>query len=346
MAPIAASPTPPTCCRSRSTCAIRSPTACPASWATSSSARRLPPPRAPRSSICSSTAHCISWDTTTRPMRERCSRARSRSFRRSPPVPPTLRSPEDTKRAARRAAPFSAARREASGLVNSFNYAFEGIIYVVRTQRNMRIHFIVALAVLPLGVLLGVSRIEMLALILAVAFVLLMEMANTALEMTIDVATPAFDPRARAAKDIAAGMVLVSAVTALFVGYLVFAPRLQNPSQRAINTVRRSPVHLTVIAIVVVILLVIAIKAYFGTGSPLRGGLPSGHAAVAFGGWAAITLVTHSYENQVLVSTLAFVMATLVAQTRVEAGVHSTLEVVYGGVLGALVTTAIFQALT
>ncbi len=149
-----------------------------------------------------------------------------------------------------------------------------------------------------------------------------------------------------AAKDIAAGMVLVSAVTALFVGYLVFAPRLQNPSQRAINTVRRSPVHLTVIAIVVVILLVIAIKAYFGTGSPLRGGLPSGHAAVAFGGWAAITIVTHSYENQVLVSTLAFVMATLVAQTRVEAGVHSTLEVVYGGVLGALVTTAIFQALT
>jgi diacylglycerol kinase (ATP) len=261
-------------------------------------------------------------------------------------VPPVLRSPEDTKKAARRAAPFSAARREASGLVNSFNYAFEGIIYVVRTQRNMRIHFIVALSVLPLGVLLGVSRIEMLALILAVAFVLLMEMANTALEMTIDVATPAFDPRARAAKDIAAGMVLVSAVTALFVGYLVFAPRLQNPSQRAINTVRRSPVHLTVIAIVVVILLVIAIKAYFGTGSPLYGGLPSGHAAVAFGGWAAITLVTHSYENQVLVSTLAFVMATLVAQTRVEAGVHSTLEVLYGGVLGALVTTAIFQAFT
>jgi diacylglycerol kinase (ATP) len=259
---------------------------------------------------------------------------------------PVLRSPEDTKRAARRAAPFSAARREASGLVNSFNYAFEGIIYVVRTQRNMRIHFLVALGVLPLGVLLGVTRIEMLALILAVAFVILMEMANTALEMTIDVATPSFDPRARAAKDIAAGMVLVSAVTALFVGYLVFAPRLQHPSQRAINTVRRSPVHLTVIAIVVVILLVIAIKAYFGTGSPLRGGLPSGHAAVAFGGWAAITLVTHSYENQVLVSTLAFAMATLVAQTRVEAGVHSTLEVVYGGVLGALVTTAIFQALT
>ena len=65
---------------------------------------------------------------------------------------------------------------------------------MVRTQRNMRIHFLVALAVLPLGVLLGVTRIEMLALILAVAFVLLMEMVNTALEKTIDVATDGVRP--------------------------------------------------------------------------------------------------------------------------------------------------------
>src|SRR2546423_3084063 len=105
----------------------------------------------------------------------------------------------------------------------------------------MRLHFLVTLGVLPLGVLLGVSRIEMLALILAVAFVLLMEMANTALEMTIDVATPAFDPRARAAKDIAAGMVLVSAVTAPFVGYLVFPPRPPHPSPRAVHTGRPGP---------------------------------------------------------------------------------------------------------
>ena len=66
-----------------------------------------------------------------------------------------LRSGEETQRARQRAAPFSAARREASGLVNSFNYAFEGVIYVVRTQRNMRLHFVVALSVLPLGVVLG-----------------------------------------------------------------------------------------------------------------------------------------------------------------------------------------------
>jgi diacylglycerol kinase (ATP) len=258
--------------------------------------------------------------------------------------PSVLRNADKTRQDARRTAPFSAARREAGSLVASFNYAFEGVIYVVRTQRNMRIHFIVALAVLPLGVILGASRFEMLALMLSVSFVLIAEMINTALEKAIDLATSTFDPVARAAKDIAAGAVLVAAVNALFVGYLVFGPRLRNPSSRAIDTVQHSPPHVTVIAIAVVIMLVIGIKARFGTGTPLRGGLPSGHSAVAFGGWAAVTFVTQSYPNQVLVSSLVFMMALLVVQTRVEAGVHTSLEVVYGGVLGAMVTAAIFQA--
>jgi diacylglycerol kinase (ATP) len=260
-------------------------------------------------------------------------------------LPHPLRSRDELRRETRRAAPFRAARREASGVVNSLNYAFEGVIYVVRTQRNMRIHFAIAVLVLLLGVLLGVTRFELLALMVSVSFVLVAEMLNTALEKAIDVATNSFDPVARAAKDVAAGAVLIAAVNAVFVGYVVFAVRLRHPTQNAINTVRTSPVHLTVIAIAIVILIVVASKAYFNKGTPLRGGLPSGHAAVAFGGWAAITFATHAYANQVLVSTLAFLMALLVAQTRVEAGIHTPLEVLYGGILGALVTAVIFQAL-
>ena len=257
---------------------------------------------------------------------------------------PTLRSREEVARASRRAGPFRLARQEAAGLVTSFNYAFEGIIYVVRTQRNMRWHFVAALAVLPLGVVLGVTRFELLALLLSVSFVLIAEMLNTALEKAIDVATNSFDPLARTAKDVAAGAVLVAAVNAVFVGYLVFAERLRDPSRRAIDTVKHSPVHLTVIALALVILLVIVLKARTGShGTPLYGGLPSGHAAVAYGGWVAITFAVADYRHAVLVSTLVFVMATLVAQTRVEAGVHTTTEVVLGGLLGATVTAAVFQ---
>ena len=93
----------------------------------------------------------------------------------------------------------------------------------------------------------------------------------------------------------------------------------------------------------VVIIVVIATKAISGRGTPLRGGLPSGHAAIAFAGWMAATYVLSDAEHRFLISSLTFIMALLVAQTRVEAGVHSTLEVAYGGLLGALITLALFQ---
>ena len=250
---------------------------------------------------------------------------------------------ERPQRPAARPGPFRAARDEAAGLVVSFNYAFEGVIYVVKTQRNMRVHFLAAVGVLVLGVVLGVTRFELLALMLAVSFVLIAEMINTAIEKAIDVATNSFDPIARVAKDVSAGAVLIAAVNAALIGYLVFADRLREPSQRAITTVRNSSVHETVIAVTVVILLVITLKAVTNRGTPLRGGLPSGHAAVAYGGWVAVTFATSDSPHVVLVSTLTFLMATLVAQTRVESGVHTTGEVVLGGLLGATVTTMIFR---
>ena len=88
---------------------------------------------------------------------------------------------------------------------------------------------------------------------------------------------------------------------------------------------------------------VIATKAWTGRGTPLRGGLPSGHAAVAFAGWMAATYVLNDHEHRFLISTLTFIMALLVAQTRVESGVHSALEVTYGALVGSLTTLVLFQ---
>ena len=102
------------------------------------------------------------------------------------------------------------------------------------------------------------------------------------------------------------------------------------------------PAELTIAAFIIVIIAVIAIKAATGQGTPLRGGLPSGHAALAFAAWIAITYAAGA-GHRFLVSTIAFLAALLVAQTRVESGIHSSLEVLLGGLLGALLTLAIFQ---
>jgi len=234
-------------------------------------------------------------------------------------------------------------RRRALTLIESFNYAIEGLIHVLRTHRNMRIHFAVAVGVLVAAVWVGVDRRELMALLLAIAFVLVAEMINSAIEQAIDVSTTSFDPLAKLAKDIAAGAVLIAAVTAIAIGYLVFSHVIGTSGTSFLDRLRDLPTEVTLIALVLTVLLVIATKAWVGRGTPLRGGLPSGHSAVAFAGWVAVTYILSPKEHRFLVSSIMFVMALLVAQTRIEAGVHSTLEVVYGGLLGALVTLAVFQ---
>jgi diacylglycerol kinase (ATP) len=234
--------------------------------------------------------------------------------------------------------------RRPPSIIESFNFAIEGLVHVLRTQRNMRVHFAVAVVVIILAVLVGVSRIELIALLISIAFVLVAEMVNTAIEGAIDAATTSFDPMAKLAKDIAAGAVLIASLNAVAVGYLVFAGKAADKSGRVLDRIRDAPATLTLIALVLTVFIVIATKAWTGRGTPLRGGLPSGHAALAFAGWMAATYIVGD-SHRFVVSALTFIMALLVAQTRVESGVHSALEVAYGGALGALVTLSVFQLL-
>jgi diacylglycerol kinase (ATP) len=232
--------------------------------------------------------------------------------------------------------------RRAPGVFDSFNFAFEGIIHTLRTQRNMRIHLAVAFIVLVTALIVNVTKLELIALLISITFVLIAEMINTAVEAAIDIATTSFDPMAKLAKDIAAGAVLIASVNAIAVGYLVFAGKVADRSSRLLDRLRDAPAELTLVALVLTVIIVIATKAYTGRGTPLRGGVPSGHAAVAFAGWMAATYAAGE-EHRFLISSIALIMAILVAQTRVESGVHSALEVTYGALVGALATLVVFQ---
>jgi diacylglycerol kinase (ATP) len=232
--------------------------------------------------------------------------------------------------------------RRAPTLLDSFNFAFEGIIHVLRTQRNLRIHFAVAVGVLIVALIVDVTKMELIALLISVTFVLIAEMLNTAVEAAIDIATTSFDPMAKLAKDIAAGAVLIAAINAIAVGYIVFSGKVADRSANLLDRLRHEPAELTLVALVLTIIIVIGTKAYTGRGTPLRGGVPSGHAAVAFAGWMAATYAAGE-SHRFLVSSIALIMAILVAQTRVESGFHSALEVTYGALVGALATLVVFQ---
>jgi len=233
--------------------------------------------------------------------------------------------------------------RRKTTLPQSFDHAFRGIVYGVKNQRNMRIHVVVAALVLVACIFLDVSRMELVVVFVAITFVLMAELINSAVEAVVDIITDEFDPRAKAAKDLSAGAVLVAAINALVIAYLVLADDLANVSVDMLGAIRRSPAHLTIVALGVVALAVIVVKATRRKGTPLSGGLPSGHTALSFAGWTAVTFLIGTTQQGVLVSAIAFGMAVLVAQSRLDTRVHSLLEVVLGAVLGIVVTTLIFQ---
>src|SRR5437868_12225055 len=172
-------------------------------------------------------------------------------------VTPLPRDPEDQEPARSPRRSPSPAPGRAPSLLESFNFAVEGIIHVLRTQRNMRIHFLAAVTVLVAGIAIGVSKLELIALLLAIAFVFITEMINSALEQAIDLSTTSFDPLAKLAKDIAAGAVLIATINAIAIGYLVFSGEIADRSSRLLESLRDAPAQLTLIALVVTVIAVI-----------------------------------------------------------------------------------------
>lgn len=109
---------------------------------------------------------------------------------------------------------------------DSFGHAIDGIWHLVRTQRSFRIHIAAAAAVLVAAAVLQFSPVEWAVLVLTIALVLALEGLNTGIEIAVTLASPGRRPEAKAAKDVAAGMVLLGAVAAVVVGVLLFGPHL------------------------------------------------------------------------------------------------------------------------
>jgi len=109
-------------------------------------------------------------------------------------------------------------------MLNSFKYALRGIRILVSTQRNARIHLLATVTVLALGFYLGFTPVEWCFILLAIGTVWTAEALNTSLETVVDLVSPEHHPLAAKAKDIAAGAVLISSITAAFIGLVVLTP--------------------------------------------------------------------------------------------------------------------------
>lgn len=226
-------------------------------------------------------------------------------------------------------------------LIDSLNYAIEGIIYSIRTQRNMKIHMLVTTLVLTATFFYDLSKVEILIITTTITSVIVAEMINTAVECAIDATTNFYHPLAKIAKNVAAGAVLVTAINSMLVGYVIFWDRLAPFNRTVMSKLKTSDTDMTFFILVIVCIAAVVVKAIYGEGTPLKGGMPSGHATIAFSVATSITLLT----TEPLIMVLAYFIAVIVAQSRVDSEIHSILEVIFGGIFGTLLTLLLFKVL-
>lgn len=201
----------------------------------------------------------------------------------------------------------------------------------------MRRHFAAALALLLLVLLLRVTPLEFTVLTISVCFVLFAELMNTSIEVIVDMVKPEFHPLAKIAKDVAAGGVLVAAIGAAVMGFLILSRYIFPIYKETLGVIGTTTEMGPAVALLMVVIAVVFLKTISGRGTPLEGGLPSGHAALAF----SIAIIVTFKSQDPLTSVLTLAMAVMVSHSRLLLHIHTIREVVIGAITGTAITVGV-----
>jgi len=225
--------------------------------------------------------------------------------------------------------------------MKSFRVALNGLVYTFRTQRHMRIHIYVVVIVILLGMFLNLGLREMLVLLFTISLVIVAEMFNSAIEATVDLVSPTYHPLAKFAKDIGAGAVLITSILAIVVGSLIMLGdnRWEEIKIDMTGESLGIPIPLKIIlGCLLLFIMIIVGKGLGKRGQVLKGGLVSGHAA--FGFFFAVSMIFITDNG--LASAIAILLAAIIAQSRLEAKIHSLFEVCLGAGVGVVLGLILF----
>lgn len=226
-------------------------------------------------------------------------------------------------------------RLKNSGFIEAWKNATNGIIYATTTQGNIKKQLIIAIIVVIASLFFNLNKAEFLCFMFTIVLIIFAEMVNTAIETVVDLYVDVYHPKAKIAKDVAAGGVVITAINAVIVAYFLFFDKITDIGLNFIENVAATPSHLAFSVMVIVIIAALALIAYAKTNK--HKGLnskfiPSGHATIAF---AANTIIWILADNAVIL-ILSLVMAILVSESRIAAKEHKLSEIIFSGCLGTL----------
>ena len=228
-----------------------------------------------------------------------------------------------------------------SSFIDAWKNAFNGIIYATTTQSNIKRQLIIAVVVVIISLFFNLNRAEFLCFLFTIVLILFAEMVNTAIETVVDLYVDVYHPKAKIAKDVAAGGVVITTINAIIVAYFLFFDKITDIGLTFIHNVTNSPSHLAFSIMIITIIAILALIAYAKTNKHKGFNekfVPSGHATIAF---AANTLIWLLTDNFVIL-ILSLVMAILLAESRIAAKEHKLSEVVFSACFGTIMVLILY----
>lgn len=229
--------------------------------------------------------------------------------------------------------------------IDAWRNAINGIIYATTTQSNVKKQLLIAVFVVIISLFFELSKAEFLIFMFTIVLILFAEMVNTAIETVVDLYTDLYHPKAKIAKDVAAGGVVITAINALIVAYFLFFDKISNIGLQFIRNIVSSPIHLAFSTIIIVIIAILSLIAIATTNKHKvlnKKFMPSGHTALSFAANTIVWLIT----DNIVILTLSLIMAILVSESRIEAKKHTLSEVIFSACVGIIMVLVIYGLAT
>lgn len=234
-----------------------------------------------------------------------------------------------------------------SNFIDACNNAVNGLIYATTTQSNIKKQLFIAVCVLVLSLFYKLETTQFLCLTFAVFLVIFAEMVNTAIETVVDLYTDKYHPKAKIAKDVGAGAVLLMAINSVIVAYFIFLNEtsIGEISNTIFQSMVSSPKHLIFVSIILTVIAILVFKAIASKNtyenkinSLNKKFVPSGQTALAFAILTSIWLNTRS----ILIFSLALILSLMVFENRIESKIHSIAESIFGSFMGVLIVLLVY----
>ncbi|MCX8074265.1 MAG: diacylglycerol kinase [Clostridia bacterium] len=221
----------------------------------------------------------------------------------------------------------------------ALGHAIDGVIRAFKTERNLRLDYIIGLFVLIGSLFFDFTKTEFACLCLTIGFVIFSEMINSTVEYIVDMVTDKYDERAKAAKDIAAGGVFISAVVAVIVSYFLFVDKLYAATNSVISNILNSRLYILFTIIFAIVMLAVILKGVFSKNENYSSSFPSARVSVAF----ALTTYVYLITGSLFVGATSFILSILIAQIKIENTKTRPIYMVLSALMGILIVLIVYQ---